>query len=117
RNPWVGISGATISPAMVEALDLPVETGVLIYTVEPDSPAEAAGLQGGNQQISLSGTPVTAGGDILVAIEGTDVTRFDDLVNYLASNTSVGDTITLTILRSGERMEVPVTLQERPSDR
>jgi S1-C subfamily serine protease len=117
RNPWVGVSGSTISPAMVEALDLPVETGVLIYTVEPDSPAEVAGLQGGNQQISLSGTPVTAGGDILVAIEGTEVTRFDDLVNYLASNTSVGDTITLTILRSGERMEVQVTLQERPSDR
>jgi S1-C subfamily serine protease len=117
RHPWVGVSGSTISPEMVQALDLPVETGVLIYTVEPGSPAEDAGLQGGSRELVVSGRPVIAGGDILVAIEGAEVKRFDDLINYLASKTSVGDSVTLTVVRNGERLEVEVMLEERPGDR
>jgi 2-alkenal reductase len=117
RHPWVGVSGSTISPDMVQALELPVETGVLIYTVEPDSPAETAGLQGGSRELIISGRPVIAGGDILVAIEDAEVKRFDDLINYLSSNTSVGDTVTLTVVRNGNRIEVEVVLEERPDSR
>jgi 2-alkenal reductase len=57
------------------------------------------------------------GGDILVAIDGSPVTDFDDLVNYLASYTSVGDTVTLTVLRDEVELEIDVVLEERPSDR
>jgi 2-alkenal reductase len=117
RHPWVGVSGSTITPEMVDTLDLPVDTGVLVYTVEPGSPAEEAGLQGGDREVIISGRPVVAGGDILVAIGDQDVKRFDDLINYLSSHTSVGDRVTLTILRDGSQMEVEVTLQERPSNR
>jgi serine protease Do len=117
RHPWVGVSGSTITPEMVQTLDLPVDTGVLIYTVEPDSPAEAAGLQGGDQEVIISGRPVVAGGDILVAIGDQEVKRFDDLINYLSSHTSVGDRITLTLIREGSQMEVEVVLTERPSNR
>jgi S1-C subfamily serine protease len=117
RHPWVGISGSTISPEMVEVLSLPVGTGVLIFTVEPRSPAEQAGLRGGNRELVVSGRPVMAGGDILVAIDDTSVNRFDDLVNYLASNTSVGDAVTLTVVRDGNRISVEVMLEERPGNR
>jgi S1-C subfamily serine protease len=117
RHPWVGISGSTITPEMVDSLDLPVETGVLVYTVEPDGPALEAGIQGGDREVLISGRRVVAGGDILVAIEGEEVNRFDDLVNYLASHTSVGDRITLTLIRGGEPIEVELTLEERPSGR
>ncbi|MGC9335662.1 MAG: S1C family serine protease [Anaerolineae bacterium] len=117
RHPWVGISGSTISPEMVEVLSLPVGTGVLIFTVEPRSPAEQAGLRGGNRELIVSGRPVMAGGDILVAIDDTSVNRFDDLVNYLASNTSVGDAVTLTVVRDGNRISVEVMLEERPGNR
>jgi 2-alkenal reductase len=114
RHPWLGVSGGTITPEMVEAADLPVETGVLIATVEPDSPAEKAGLRGGSRQVSVAGIPMMAGGDIVVAINGVEVKRFDDVVNYLASYTSVGDVVTLTVVRGGTQIEVDVTLQERP---
>jgi S1-C subfamily serine protease len=117
QHPWIGISGRSISPELVEAADLPVETGVLIFTVEPGSPAESAGLRGGSREVMVSGIPMLAGGDIFVAIDGIAVKRFDDMVNYLASNTSVGDEVVLTVVRDGEEIEVPVTLQERPGGR
>jgi len=117
RHPWVGVSGLTISPEMVETLDLPVENGVLIFTVEPGSPAETAGLRGGSREVVVSGRPMLAGGDILVTIGDQAVNRFDDLINYLSGSTSVGDTVLLILVRDGERLQIDVVLEERPSDR
>jgi S1-C subfamily serine protease len=117
RHPWIGVTGRTISPEMVEAADLPVETGVLIFEVEPGSPAEKAGIRGGGQQVQVSGVPMQIGGDIVVAIDGVQVKRFDDVVNYLAGHTSVGGEVTLTVVRDGREIEVGVTLEERPGDR
>jgi S1-C subfamily serine protease len=116
QHPWLGISGATITPEMVEAADLPVEIGVLISTVEPGSPADKAGLRGGSQQVVVSGIPMLAGGDIVTAIDQAEVKRSDDLVNYLASHTSVGDMVTLTVVRKSQELKVEVRLEERPGD-
>ena len=117
RHPWVGVTGTTISPEMVQIMELPVETGVLIFDVEPDSPASKAELKGGDTDVVISGRPMREGGDILIAIGDTAVKDFDDLVNYLASYTSVGDTISLTIVRAGVERTVELVLEERPSDR
>jgi 2-alkenal reductase len=117
RHPWLGVTGTSISPEMVEIMQLPVQTGVLIFSVEPDSPASQAGLMGGDTEVIISGRPMREGGDILVAIDRSPVRDFDDLVNYLASYTSVGDTVTLTILRDGVELDVDLVLEERPSDR
>ena len=117
RHPWIGMTGRSISPEMVEAADLPVDTGVMIFEVEPGSPAEKAGVRGGEQQLVVSGLPMLVGGDILIAIDQVEVKRFDDVVNYLASKTSVGDLVTLTVIRSGSEIDLSVTLEERPDDR
>ena len=114
RHPWLGISGRSISPEIVEAADLPVGTGVLIFEVEPGSPADEAGMRGGDQQLLVSGLPMRAGGDIVIAIDDVEVRSFDDMVNYLASHTSVGDTVTLTVVRQDEEIRVAVRLAERP---
>ncbi len=117
RHPWLGISGGTITSEMVEAGNLPVETGVLIAEVEPDSPAEKAGLRGGSQQVQVSGLPMLVGGDIVIAINEVQVKGFDDMVNYLAGHTSVGDVVTLTIVRDAQETDIGVTLEERPGNR
>ena len=117
RHPWVGVTGSSLSPEMVETMELPVETGVLVFQVEPDSPASKAGLRGGDTDVVISGRPMRQGGDILVAIGGIEVKDFDDLVNYLASYTSVGDTISLTIVRDGVERKVELVLEERPGNR
>jgi S1-C subfamily serine protease len=116
QHPWLGVTGQTISPELVDAAKLPVDTGVLVFGVEPGSPAEKAGVRGGDQPIMVSGVQMAIGGDIIIAIDGVTVKRFDDVVNYLASQTKVGDTVTLTIIRDGKQMTVDVTLEERPGN-
>jgi S1-C subfamily serine protease len=116
RHTWVGVEGRTISPEMIQAMDLPVENGVLVSRAVPGGPAEKAGLQGGDHEVLVSGIAMQAGGDIIVAIDGVQVKRFDDLVNYLASNTGVDDVVTLTVVRGGQQMTIDVTLEERPGE-
>lgn len=114
RHTWVGVRARTISPEMVEAMDLPVGVGVLIAEIEPGSPAGKAGLEGGDEQVVVSGIPMRAGGDIIVAVNGQIVKRFEDLINYLASYTSVGEVVTITVVRDGKELDIRVTLEERP---
>lgn len=116
RHTWLGVRGRTITPEMVEAMNLPVDTGVLIAQVEPGGPAEKAGLRGGDRQVIVSGIPMQAGGDIVIAINDRQVKRFEDLINYLASFTSVGDRVTLTVMRDGKQLEIDVKLEERPTE-
>jgi S1-C subfamily serine protease len=52
----------------------------------------------------------------VVAINGQTVKDFEDLINYLAANTSVGDVISVTVMRDGEVIEIEITLEERPGD-
>jgi len=54
------------------------------------------------------------GGDIITAINGNSVRIFDDLLGYILTYTSVGDTVTLDIIRDGESLQVEVLLEARP---
>jgi 2-alkenal reductase len=117
RHTWVGIRGRTITQEMVAAMELPVDIGVLISVVEPGGPADRAMLRGGSEEVVVSGIRMHAGGDIVTAINGIEVKGFDDLINFLASRTSVGDVVTLRIVRDQQEIEVELTLEERPGER
>jgi S1-C subfamily serine protease len=113
-DPWLGIQGTSITSLLTEEFDLPVEQGVLVQTVVQDGPAAKAGLQGGDRQVRFEGATLTTGGDIIVAIDGVSVQDMDDLIVYLADK-SVGQRVTLTVLRSGRQQRIQVTLGERPA--
>jgi len=112
-DPWLGIEGLGVTPLLAEGLDLPVEQGVLVQTVIEGGPAEKAGLRGADQQVRFEGTFLGTGGDIIVAIDDVTLQDMDDLIVYLA-DTTVGQTIELTVLRDGAEQTVKVTLEERP---
>jgi 2-alkenal reductase len=112
-DPWLGISGLSITSVVAGALDLPVEQGILVQEVIPAGPADRAGLRGSYQQTEIDEGPLPTGGDIIVAIDGVELLDTDDLIVYLAE-TTVGQTVTLDILRQGERQSVELTLEERP---
>lgn len=111
--PYLGISSdPDLSLAEIEALGLNTYTGAYVTNVTPGGPADNAGIRGGNQPTTIE--LLLAGGDIITAIDGEPVNTFDDLLGYLTTNKSPGDTIVLTVLRDGESMEITVTLGKRP---
>ena len=114
-DPWLGIQGVSITSQLAEALDLPVKEGVLVQAVIEGGPAAKAGLRGGSRQVRFEGVPLLSGGDIIVSIDDMAVRDMDDLVVYLADHTSVGQRVTLTVLRDGARRSVVATLGERPT--
>ena len=113
-DPWLGITGVSITPPLAEELDLTVDQGVLVQAVVQGGPADKAGLKGGSRQTSFEGTLMTTDGDIIVAIDDAAVQEMDDLIVYLAEK-SVGQRVTLTVLRDGRRQRIQVTLGERPA--
>jgi S1-C subfamily serine protease len=114
--PWLGISGTTLDDDLAQAMDLPAEQGgVLVFSVLEDSPADEAGLQGSEEQIEIDGFPAFIGGDIIIKMNDEPINDFDDLLTYIVRRTSVGQTVTLEIIRDGEQQTVELTLQARPA--
>ncbi len=110
---YLGISGTTVTADVISALNLQAgQHGVLVATVVPGGPAEKAGLQ--PAPVDANGNP-TGAGDIIVGIDGQQVTSFEDLVSYLYANTQPGQSVTLNVLRNGKQIQVPVTLGSQPS--
>lgn len=115
RHPWIGVSGVNVGPEISEVMDLNVSYGFLVINVVEDSPAEAAGMQAGDNEVMIDGAPVRVGGDVIVGINGERVRKIDDILNYLVRETDVGSTITLNVIRNGTRQNIPITLAERPN--
>jgi S1-C subfamily serine protease len=95
-------------------MDMPVDQGVLIDSVVPGEPADQAGLRGGTHELTVRGVPVKVDGDIITAVDGAAVHDFDEMIIYLINETEVGQTVTLTVIRNGTQIQVPLTLAERP---
>lgn len=116
EHPYIGISGSTLTPDVRAAMKLDEETkGVLVGEISPDSPADKAGLKGSQDTATIDGIEYPVGGDIITAFNGTAITSMDQLISLLASDASVGDQVTLSILRDGKAQEVNLTLEARPS--
>lgn len=118
EHSYMGVSGATLSPICADALGLPVSArGALVLETLRGTPAAKAGLRGGDR---VSNThypdlcPERAGGDLITAVAGQPVRRFDDVLVYLQRYTSPGDTVVLTVVRDGEEIDIAVTLAARP---
>jgi len=111
--PYLGISSdPDLSLAEIEALGLHTYTGAYVTNVTPGGPADQAGIQGGSQPTNLEN--VQAGGDIITAIDGQPIATFDELLGYLTTNKSPGESVVLTVLRGDQSMDVTVTLGARP---
>jgi S1-C subfamily serine protease len=112
---WLGVQGGDVTPLLVEAMNLPVDKGAYLAAVLSSGPSEKAGLRGSDETQTIRGRQVDTGGDIITAINGQPVNSFDDLLIYVALQTSPGADVTLSILRDGKPMDVVVKMEERPS--
>jgi 2-alkenal reductase len=117
---WLGVntireeSGITLA-GIAEPLNLSVDEGILVTSVTLGSPADTAGIQGGSRMTMVWGREICVGGDIIVALNGEYLRNMSDLLTALVLHTLPGDSITLTIIRGNETLEVSITLAARPT--
>ncbi len=111
---YLGISGATITPELAQAFNLPVEEGVLVQQVVEGGPAAAAGIQGATTAAEVEGQEFGLGGDIITAVDGEPIASTEDLIEQI-ENLHAGETVELTVNREGQTATVSVKLAERPA--
>lgn len=115
RHPWLGIRYAyNITPGLAEVIRLPVQEGLLLVQLYDGSPLAAADIRGAQTQEILGNQRVYLGGDIVTAVDGQAIAQISQLESILESDYQVGDTVTISILRDGKNIEVPVELVEEP---
>ncbi|TMK73479.1 MAG: PDZ domain-containing protein [Actinobacteria bacterium] len=110
---YIGVTTQTLYPQLAGRLGLPVDTGALVTKVIKGAPADSAGIQAGTQQVEFQGLRATAGGDVIVAVDGHKIVGETDLPELIAQH-DPGDTVTLEIIRDGKTQNVDVKLGERP---
>jgi S1-C subfamily serine protease len=111
KRPSLGIVSYAIGPDLAEQMGLAADYGVLIQKVIPGGAAERAGLHGGNEQAYVGNTPIMLGGDLIVAIDGQQVTEPQD-ISAIMDKHQAGDTISITVMRARRQMTVKLTLGE-----
>jgi S1-C subfamily serine protease len=117
RHPWLGIEVEEMTSAIANIIHLQEPKGILVSTVIQGSPAEKAGIRGGNQTVDvpIEGKAVVIGGDVITKINNQDIKNNEDISTYIQRHTSVGDNVTLTVLRNGQNLTIPVLLEAAPN--
>ena len=112
---WMGVGLQTITSDIAGTFNMKTQGGALVEKVYPGSPAATAGLQAGDQTVTVQGQQFTIGGDVITAADGQTIASADELIAFLTQK-KPGDKVTLTIERDGKTQDVVVTLAERPAN-
>ncbi|MGA2387266.1 MAG: trypsin-like peptidase domain-containing protein [Candidatus Bathyarchaeia archaeon] len=115
QHPYLGIEGTDMTYDIATAMKTSVTYGVLIQSVISGGPADKAGLKAGTTQATIDGNNLYLGGDIIVSINGNRIRNTDDLSTYLEENTTPGQTITVTVIRDNQSVNLSVVLGTRPA--
>ena len=108
EHAYLGISGGTITPELAEALNLPVDEGVLVAEAVKDGPADEAGIEGGNTEATIDGAGVTLGGDVITEVDGKEVDGMDEVI-AIVDGKKPGDELDVTLAARRRRRRRPST--------
>jgi S1-C subfamily serine protease len=112
RRAYLGVQTIPVGGWLAEALDLPVQEGLLVEQATKGGPAAAAGVHGGDRAAQAGIRRISIGGDVIVAIDGQKVgNQFD--MNVILNRKRPGESITITVYRGAKKIDIPVKLGER----
>jgi S1-C subfamily serine protease len=114
QRAYLGLSGGDITPSIAQALNLPVQQGVLIEQVLNGGPADDAGIKGATGQATIGGQTVPIGGDIITKVDGKQISGMEEVISAV-NEQKPGDELTLTVWRDGQQRDVTVKLGDRPA--
>lgn len=115
RGPWLGIAdGGYLSPQVSETLGLEQDSGILVFAIAPQSPADKAGLHGGGaEMVEIGGRTIPVDGDIIISLDGRQITNSEDVCAVMGQK-QVGDSVRVGVSRDGSLLEFNVMLEESP---
>jgi S1-C subfamily serine protease len=112
RRAYLGVQTIPVGGWLAEALDLPVQEGLLVEQATKGGPAATAGVHGGDRAAQAGIRRISIGGDVIVAIDGQKVgNQFD--MNVILNRKRPGESITITVYRGAKKIDIPVKLGER----
>jgi S1-C subfamily serine protease len=113
KEPYLGIRLATeVTPAIAQQLGLQEVRGLLIFIIDEGSPADQADLRGGDRIEIIDGRQVALGGDVIIAIDDTQIQGRDD-AEALMGDKVAGDNVRFTIIRGNATLDVSAVMGER----
>ena len=112
-RPWIGFHGQLIGADLRKLLQVPLVDGLLVEVVEPGSPAEKAGIRGGMMELSIGGSSLLLGGDIVVNLNGAPMNQAEKL-SVIMRGLKVGSRLKVKLFREGKYLDVEYSLPERP---
>jgi S1-C subfamily serine protease len=112
-RPWIGFHGQMIGAELRKLLQMPLVDGLLVEVVEPGSPAEKLGVRGGEMELSIGGSSLLLGGDIVVGLNGAPMKDPEKLVGIMRG-LKVGSQLKLRLFRQGKYLDIEYKLPERP---
>jgi S1-C subfamily serine protease len=113
RKPRLGIDSLTVNAPLANALDLPVNEGLMVTGLVTGAAAEKAGLKGPSNEVQIGRYVIPVGGDIIVGIDGQKISTRDDLDRAL-NNKNVGDSVQVEVMRGKRRTTLTIQLAELP---
>src|SRR5246127_4159426 len=108
KRPSLGIVSYPIGPDLAEQMGLAADYGVLIQKVLPGGAAERAGLRGGNEKAYVGNTQILLGGDLIIAIDGEQVSTPQDIAAMMDKH-QAGDIVSITVLRNRRQVTFKLT--------
>jgi S1-C subfamily serine protease len=111
KRPSMGIISYAIGPDLASEMGLAVDGGLLVQKVVSGGAAERAGIRGGTEQAYVGNTPIMLGGDLIVAIDGQDVSDPSE-VSAIMDKHQAGDTVNVTLYRGKRQLTLKVVLGE-----
>ena len=113
--PWLGISAVEVSPQISKEIGIAESSGLLVLEVAPGSPADKAGIKGGDNLKVIDGVEIPIGGDVIIRMDGNPIRDFEDFRNYLG-NKQVGDNLQFTLATADDNIRnVDAKLEARPA--
>jgi S1-C subfamily serine protease len=113
RYAYLGVTTTAVYPQLAERFDLGTDHGAWVQEVVEDGPADDAGIRAGSGEVRFQARPVSPGGDVITKIDGREIRTENDL-GIIIANRRPGSTVTVELVRDGERRTLEVELDERP---
>jgi len=114
KHASLGVSGTDMTYATAHEMGVNVTYGWLLTQITRGGAADNSGLKGGTTQVTINGEWVIVGGDIIVAVDGTRIINGDSFMSYIDEHTIPNQTITLTVVRNHQTLDISVILGQRP---